>query len=249
MFWSAGCSLLRAESFSCSLGVLYGGLGISKLQFLIKKIKIKFPAVNFSNFRSLTLDPGSGSAIRISNWKKCWIRIRIKSMRIRNPVLLSDQFLCNFNIPTLWLPCVTELFLEIFTAMTELRALDRTGTIREHVKKTQKSVFSSNSLPLAVMLRYEHREKAFFCVFFTCSRIVRTKVQKPLRQETKCICYLDQFPCSWVRIRILNTDPDQGQENKCGSMWIQIQIHNTGYRGSFSYDFDHFRLYYTLLSL
>ncbi len=25
MFWSAGCSLLRAESFSCSLDVLYGG--------------------------------------------------------------------------------------------------------------------------------------------------------------------------------------------------------------------------------
>jgi hypothetical protein len=30
-------SLLRAEGFSCSLDVLYGGLGISKLQFLIKK--------------------------------------------------------------------------------------------------------------------------------------------------------------------------------------------------------------------
>jgi hypothetical protein len=30
---------LRAEGFSCSLGVLYGGLGISKLQFLIKKNK------------------------------------------------------------------------------------------------------------------------------------------------------------------------------------------------------------------
>jgi hypothetical protein len=29
---------LRAEGFSCSLGVLYGGLEISKLQFLIKKI-------------------------------------------------------------------------------------------------------------------------------------------------------------------------------------------------------------------
>ena len=39
MFWSAGCSLLRAQGFSCSLGVLYGGLGRSKLQFLIKKIK------------------------------------------------------------------------------------------------------------------------------------------------------------------------------------------------------------------
>ncbi len=41
IFWSAGCSLLRAEGFFCSLVVLYGGLGISKLQFLIKKFKIK----------------------------------------------------------------------------------------------------------------------------------------------------------------------------------------------------------------
>jgi hypothetical protein len=38
MFWSAGCSLLRTEGFSCSLGILYGGK-------LIKKIKIKIPAV------------------------------------------------------------------------------------------------------------------------------------------------------------------------------------------------------------
>jgi hypothetical protein len=38
MFWRAGFSLLRAEGFSCSLDVLYGGLGISKLQFLNKKM-------------------------------------------------------------------------------------------------------------------------------------------------------------------------------------------------------------------
>jgi hypothetical protein len=37
MFRSAGCSLLKAEGFSCSLKVLFEGLGISKLQFLIKK--------------------------------------------------------------------------------------------------------------------------------------------------------------------------------------------------------------------
>jgi hypothetical protein len=49
---------LRAEGFSCNLGVLYGGLGISKLEFLIKKIKIKFPAVNFfSILGHQTLDP------------------------------------------------------------------------------------------------------------------------------------------------------------------------------------------------
>jgi hypothetical protein len=61
---STGCSLLRAEGFSCSLGVLYGGLGISKLQFLIKEMEIKFPYI-CSNFRSS--NPGSGSGIRIHN--------------------------------------------------------------------------------------------------------------------------------------------------------------------------------------
>jgi hypothetical protein len=50
IFWSAGCSLLKAESFSCSLGVLYGGLGVSKLQFFIKKIKIKFLVEIFFQF-------------------------------------------------------------------------------------------------------------------------------------------------------------------------------------------------------
>jgi hypothetical protein len=48
MFLCTGCSLLRAEGFS--LGMLYGGLGISKLQFLIKKIEIKFPVRNFFHF-------------------------------------------------------------------------------------------------------------------------------------------------------------------------------------------------------
>jgi hypothetical protein len=52
MFLTGGCSLLMAEGFSCSLGVLYGGLGMSKLQFWIKKIKNILPSVNFSNFRS-----------------------------------------------------------------------------------------------------------------------------------------------------------------------------------------------------
>ena len=63
MFFSTGCSLLRAEGFSCSLGVLYGGLGISKLQFLIKKIKIKFP-ISILGHQTLDPDPESGSAIR-----------------------------------------------------------------------------------------------------------------------------------------------------------------------------------------
>ncbi len=59
LFWRAGCSHLRAEGFSCSLDVLYGDLGISKLQFLIKKIKSKFFfVVNFFQYLVIkTLDP------------------------------------------------------------------------------------------------------------------------------------------------------------------------------------------------
>jgi hypothetical protein len=60
MFLSTGFSILRAEGFSCSLGVLYGGLGISKLQFLIKKIEIKFPALIFFSilgYQILNPDP------------------------------------------------------------------------------------------------------------------------------------------------------------------------------------------------
>ena len=37
MFYSAGCSLLRAEGFTCRLDVLYRGLWISKLEFVKKK--------------------------------------------------------------------------------------------------------------------------------------------------------------------------------------------------------------------
>jgi hypothetical protein len=46
IFWSAGCSLLRAEGFSRSLVVLYGGLGISKLQF---RSCIFFPIAGHQN--------------------------------------------------------------------------------------------------------------------------------------------------------------------------------------------------------
>ncbi len=65
-FWSAGCSVLRAEGFSCSLDVFYGGLGISKLQFFIQKNIKFFSAVNFVQFLVIkTLDPD-------------WIRIGIQ---------------------------------------------------------------------------------------------------------------------------------------------------------------------------
>ncbi len=49
---------MMAKDFSCSLCVLYVGLGRSKFQFLIKKINKNFPAVNFFKFLVIqTLDP------------------------------------------------------------------------------------------------------------------------------------------------------------------------------------------------
>ncbi len=59
MFWSAGCSFLRAEGFSCGFCVLYGGLGITKLQFFIKKIFFSIFVNQNPGFRTV-----SGSAIR-----------------------------------------------------------------------------------------------------------------------------------------------------------------------------------------
>jgi hypothetical protein len=57
------CSLLRAEGFSCSLCVLYKGLGISKLLFLIKKNIRIISAVKVFKFLVIK-KPGSGYAIR-----------------------------------------------------------------------------------------------------------------------------------------------------------------------------------------
>ncbi len=58
---------MRAEGFFCNLYILYGGLGIGKLQFLIKKDLIFFSAVIFFQFLGVikALDPD-------------WIRIRIR---------------------------------------------------------------------------------------------------------------------------------------------------------------------------
>jgi hypothetical protein len=89
MFCSAGCYLLRAESFFCNLDVIYGGLGIGKMDFLIKK-NYFFLAVNFFSIfghknPGYGLDPdldrhsvenaGSGSAYQMNtDPKPCFSR-------------------------------------------------------------------------------------------------------------------------------------------------------------------------------
>ncbi len=70
MFWGAACSLLRAEGFFYNLDVLYGGLGIGKLQlFNCNFLKIfGYQNPGFGSVFILNAGSGSGSVIK-------WIRI------------------------------------------------------------------------------------------------------------------------------------------------------------------------------
>ncbi len=67
MFWSARSSLLRAEGFSGSLDVLYEGLRISKLQFLIKKSMIIKKLQLYFFLQFLTSKP----------WIRIWISLEM----------------------------------------------------------------------------------------------------------------------------------------------------------------------------
>jgi hypothetical protein len=75
--------LWRDEDFSCSLDVLYGNLGISKLQYLIKA-NIDFISDVFIFFLQIFGHQNLESLLT----KKCWVRSisrsSLKPMRIRN---------------------------------------------------------------------------------------------------------------------------------------------------------------------
>jgi hypothetical protein len=85
MFSSVGWPLLRTEGFFHNLDILYGGRGIGKLQFLIKKNIKKFSAVIFFQFLVIkALDP---------YWIRIWIVLvsNIKLwIRIHNPAKESQ---------------------------------------------------------------------------------------------------------------------------------------------------------------
>ncbi len=80
-FWSARCSLSRNEYFSCSLDVLYWGLGIGKLQF-DKKNHIFFSRNFFPIFGHQ--NPGSGSALTENTRSGSVSALELEPMRIRN---------------------------------------------------------------------------------------------------------------------------------------------------------------------
>ncbi len=112
MFWSAGCSLLRAEGFFGSSEFLYGGLGKGKLLFLIQKFC--FSAVNLLHFFSskpwirIRIGPWSGSVFSL----KCWIRICIKWVRIRNTAFSQKEDTFWFEPVLYWLMMIWTFFHE-----------------------------------------------------------------------------------------------------------------------------------------
>ncbi len=63
MFWSAGCSVLRVEGFSCSLDVLHGGLRINKLRFLVNENIVVFQLCNSYIFYHQNFGSETGSAL------------------------------------------------------------------------------------------------------------------------------------------------------------------------------------------
>ncbi len=62
MFKSAECSLLWAECFSCSLDVVYGGLGIRKFAIFDQKNISLFQLLKFLIVKTLDTDPDWYSA-------------------------------------------------------------------------------------------------------------------------------------------------------------------------------------------
>ncbi len=87
MFWSAGCSLSRADGFSLSLDILYGGIGIRRLDFWSKKDwKKNFQLCFFLQFlvmKTMDTDPDSDLLEMPDpysmNPENQWIRIHISA--------------------------------------------------------------------------------------------------------------------------------------------------------------------------
>ncbi len=78
IFWSAVCSLLRAEGFFCSLDVHYGGLGIRKFLFLVIRTldpdldSLRMPDQDSMNPKSAALVKSPFSFFLCRECCPCW---------------------------------------------------------------------------------------------------------------------------------------------------------------------------------
>jgi hypothetical protein len=134
-FWGAGCFLLRALGFSCVLDVLYGGQGISKLQFLIKnRCKECLAELFFLNFWIKTLDPDWSRSVSGS-----WLDPNPDSPEMLDPD--PDPQHCfevrkDYFVELFWLFCKTNFF-----RVTLFRFEFRNELCREHRNALGMSTF------------------------------------------------------------------------------------------------------------
>jgi len=112
---------LREGGLFCNLDVLYGGLGIGKLKFLIQIII--FPAVNFFHFLVIKiLDPNS-IRIRIGihySTLKCLIRMRIRINEYGSETLSPDKRPLYLRRSLLLLLCAVHVILHFVFALLPL---------------------------------------------------------------------------------------------------------------------------------
>jgi hypothetical protein len=90
MFRSAGCSFLRIEGFSSSLGVLYGGLGIKNCNFLCKIIGffLSCKILQLLVIKILETDPTDINS---------GFESPLKPMQIHNTATFYNQGCCHCN--------------------------------------------------------------------------------------------------------------------------------------------------------
>ncbi len=96
-FLSAECSIFRAVGFSYSLNVLYGGIGINSLRFLILKKSDFFSNSRYNNFWSSNIQIliRNGICIHTEKTKEDPQHWNLKTMRPNQP---SFKHCCGFGM-------------------------------------------------------------------------------------------------------------------------------------------------------
>ncbi len=108
------------------------------------------------------------------------------------------------------------------------------------------SAFVSMRIRFRILVRLLSEKKWIFTWKMYLNQKHGTYEGKPFWKGRKpdLLINFGQFPCSWIQIRIPNTDPDPGQPKKCGSR--RIRIHNTFFKIYFLTDFFIFVLFFVL---
>ena len=112
---------MRAEGFSCSMDVLYGGLGIDKLHFFYQKNFIIFFSCKFFPIFGHQ-NPGSGSVFSLKCW--IWIQGYLSGSTVYSVCLLNLDLCC------VWIQIQVHICEGIKIRVCFLRRDPDTGSVR-----------------------------------------------------------------------------------------------------------------------